>query len=469
MMPDTEAPRSLLWLVAAGFFMQTLDATIVNTALPVMATNLGQSPLQMQSVVIAYALTMAMVIPASGWFADQVGTRRAYFAAVLLFGIGSALCALSPTLPLLVGARVVQGLGGAMLLPVGRLAVMRSCGPNEFLPVMSVIAVPGLVGPLIGPTLGGWLVQYASWHWIFWINVPIAIAGGAATLRSMPDTRGVQAGRFDLAGYLMIAVGMVAVSLALDGLTELGLAHATVLVLLVFGLAALAGYWLHAAQRAHPLFPPRLFGIPTFGIGLLGNLFARLGGGAMPFLIPLFLQVGLGYTPARAGVTMIPVAAAAIAVKQVVTPLIRGLGYRRVLIANTLLVGLMMASFALLEGSEWWGVRVAQLAVFGAVNSLQFTAMNTVTLKDLSPQFASAGNSLLSMVQMLSMSLGVAAAGGLLGAFSHALSPARGPVPVFHATFVCIGLMTAASAWIFAQLGRGLVQAPEPRESIDLG
>jgi len=469
MMPDTQAPRSLLWLVAAGFFMQTLDATIVNTALPVMATNLGESPLQMQSVVIAYALTMAMAIPASGWFADKVGTRRAYFAAVLLFGAGSALCALSPTLPLLVASRAVQGLGGAMLLPVGRLAVMRSCSPDEFLPVMSVIAVPGLVGPLIGPTLGGWLAEYASWHWIFWINVPIALAGCLATLRSMPDTRGVQLGRFDLGGYLMIATGMVAVSLALDGLTELGLAHATVLVLLVFGLAALAGYWLHAAQSAQPLFPPRLFGIPTFGIGLIGNLFARLGGGAMPFLIPLFLQVGLGYSPARAGVTMIPVAAAAIAVKQGVTPLIRRLGYRRVLISNTLCIGLLMASFALLKGSEWWGIRVLQLAVFGACNSLQFTAMNTVTLKDLPAEFASGGNSLLSMVQMLSMSLGVAAAGGLLGGFASAYGTAQGAVPAFHATFICIGLMTAASAWIFAQLRRDVVPTPPRRESLDLG
>jgi EmrB/QacA subfamily drug resistance transporter len=461
--------RPLQWLVGVGFFMQTLDSTIVNTALPAMAKSLGESPLQMQSVVVAYALTMAMVIPASGFFADRVGTRRAYFAAVLLFGIGSAACALASTLPLLVLSRILQGCGGAMLLPVGRLAVMRSCTPQQFLPAMSVIAVPGLIGPLIGPTLGGWLVEYASWHWIFWINVPIALAGCAATLGAMPDTHGPRRGPFDLGGYLLIAAGMVAVSLALDGLSELQLGHATVLVLLVFGLAALAAYWLHAAQSAAPLFAAKLFGVPSFGIGILGNLFARLGSGAMPFLIPLFLQLGLGFSAAQSGMTMIPVAAAAILTKSGVTPLIRKLGYRRVLMGNTLLVGLAMVSFALLGSHEWWGLRLLQLALFGACNSLQFTAMNTVTLKDLSRDEASSGNSLLSMVQMLSMSLGVAAAGGMLGGFSHAFHDQADAIGVFHATFVCVGLMTAASAFIFAQLDRGVAPPVEHREHVEMG
>ena len=307
-----ELPHSaLLWLVAIGFLMQTLDATIVNTALPAMAATLHESPLQMQSVVVAYSLTMAMLIPASGLLADRVGTRPTYVAAIVLFVIGSMLCAMSTSLYALVAARVLQGCGGAMLLPVGRLAVMRAYPPPLFLAAMSFVTVPGLVGPLVGPTVGGWLVQYASWHWIFWINVPIGVVGSLAALRYMPNTRRSDLGRFDVAGYLMIAFGMVAISLALDGLSELGLGHAMVLILFVLGLASLTAYWLHAAQASSPLFSPSLFAVPSFSVGLLGNLFSRLGSGGMPFLLPLLLQVSLGYSPAQSGMTMIPVALAA--------------------------------------------------------------------------------------------------------------------------------------------------------------
>eukprot|EP01035_Chromulina_nebulosa_P031438 gene31438-41922_t len=229
--------KSLLWLVAVGFFMQTLDATIINTALPAMAASLGESPLRMQSVVVAYALTMAMLIPASGWIADRFGTRRIFFSAIVLFALGSVLCALSHSLGQLVAARVVQGLGGALLLPVGRLSLLRTVPRGEFLQAMSFVAIPGLIGPLLGPTLGGWLVQYASWHWIFLINVPVGLAGCLATLKYMPDLRGVVQKRFDSVGYAMLAFGMVAISLSLDGV---GLRQGGVMVVLIFGFASIA-------------------------------------------------------------------------------------------------------------------------------------------------------------------------------------------------------------------------------------
>ncbi|WP_300618894.1 multidrug transporter subunit MdtD [Dokdonella sp.] len=447
------AGRALLWLVAVGVFMQMLDSTIVNTALPVMADNLGESPLRMQSVVIAYALTMAMLIPASGWLADRFGTRRVFFFAITLFTLGSLLCGISHSLGQLVAARVVQGFGGAMLLPVGRLAVLRTCSRSEFLHAMSFVTVPGLIGPLIGPTLGGWLVQVLSWHWIFLINLPIGIAAAAATLRFMPDARREPA-RFDLGGYLMLSFSMVAISLSLDGLSGLGMQHAVVLVLAVFGLASLIAYWLHATRTAHPLFPLALFGVPTFRVGLLGNLFSRIGSGSMPFLIPLLLQVSLGYAPMQAGLMMIPVAIAGMLAKRFVVPLVRSLGYRRVLVGNTVLVGLAMASFALISHDQPMWLRVLQLACFGFVNSLQFTAMNTVTLRDLEGELASGGNSLLSMTMTLSMSLGVAMASGLLAAFASLSGSEHGAaaLPAFHGTFICVGLVTAASAWIFWQL-----------------
>ena len=447
------ARARLLWLVAIGFFIQTLDATIVNTALPAMAEDLQESPLRMQSGVVAYSVAMAMLIPASVWIADRVGMRRAFFGAIVAFVLGSVLCALSPTLDLLIAARVLQGFGGALLLPVGRLVILRTFPREEFLEAISFVAIPGLVGPLIGPTLGGWLVQVASWHWIFLINVPVGLIGLLATLRFMTPDTAVAAGRFDLAGYAMLAFGMVALSLGLDGLSGLGLRQAGVVLLMVFGLASLAAYWLHAARVAQPLFSPRLFDIPSMRIGLLGNLFARLGSGSMPFLVPLMFQVGLGYSPLYAGLMMLPVAIAGMAVKRAATPLITRLGYRRVLVGNTLAVALMMASFALMTPDQPLALRIAQLAAFGLVNSLQFTAMNTVTLKDLDHGTASSGNSLLSMVQMLAMGMGVAAAGAALGAYSEVFGSGQAQtLRAFQATFASMGLLTLAATFIFAQL-----------------
>ena len=450
---DDPALRILLWLVAVGFFMQTLDATIVNTALPAMAASLGESPLRMQSVVVAYSLTMAMLIPASGWVADRFGMRRVYVAAIVLFVIGSVLCAVSPSLSALVAARVVQGAGGALLLPVGRLVVLKTFPRERFLQAMSFVAIPGLIGPLIVPTLGGWLVEAVSWHWIFLINVPVGIVGALATLRYMPTPPATPVARFDLAGYLLLAFGMVAISLGLDGLSGLGLRQAAVLVLMIFGLASLTAYWLHALRRPDPLFSPRLFQVGSLRIGLLGNLFSRLGSSCMPFLIPLLLQLTMGYSPAQAGMMLLPVAIASMSVKRVTTPLITRYGYRRVLVVNTVLIGLTMVSFALSAPEQPLVWRVLQLALLGAVNSMQFTAMNTLTLKDLTPDAASSGNSLLSMVQMLAMGMGVAAAGAVLAAFTEVFGHGEAQaLPAFRATFACMALITIASAGIFWQL-----------------
>ena len=454
-------PRLLLWLVAIGFFMQTLDSTIVNTALPAMARSLGESPLRMQAVVVGYALTMAVVIPATGWLADRFGTQRIFLLAIALFTLGSAACAAAPSLTLLTAARVLQGVGGAMLLPVGRLVVLRAFPREQFLEAMSFVAIPGLVGPLNGPTLGGWLVEVASWHWIFLINLPVGLLGLLATLRHMPNLRHASPGRFDLGGYLLLAAAMVSISLSLDGLGGLGWARTLVVLLMVLGLAALAAYWLHALRSPAPLFAPALFTVASCRVGVLGNLFARIGSGAMPYLLPLLLQLALGFSPAQAGMMMLPVALASMGIKRPITHVINRLGYRPVLVGNTVLLGLMIAGFALMTPQQPLWLRIAQLALFGAVNSTQFTSMNAVTLKDLAPERAASGNSLFSMVQMLGMSLGVTCAAALLHAFSDWLggaAPAQS-LPVFRASFVAIGAMTAASAAIFWQLapdGQGL-------------
>ena len=458
MAPASSSPaasgRSLLWLVAIGFFMQTLDATIVNTALPAMAASLGESPLRMQSVVVAYSLTMAMLIPASGWIADRFGTRRVYLLAIALFALGSLLCAISQSLGALVASRVVQGLGGALLMPVGRLAVLRAFPREQFLRAMGFIAIPGLIGPLMGPSLGGWLVEVASWHWIFLINLPVALLGAAMSMLFMPAGRVPPPGAFDLSGFLLLSGGMVAVSLSFGGVSELGLRHATVVVLMVFGLVSLAAYWLHALRHPAPLFSPSLFSVASLRVGLLGNLFARLGSSCMPFLVPLLMQVSMRYSPAQAGMMMLPMAAAGMAAKPLVTRLILRVGYRKVLVANTVALGSIMASFALITPGQPVWTLLLHLACFGMVNSMQFTAMNTITLKDMEGPAASSGNSLLSMVQMLAMSLGVAVAASVLAGFTGYFEAAgtEQTLTAFHATFGVMGLVTIASAWIFWQL-----------------
>ncbi|HVE07168.1 MAG TPA: multidrug transporter subunit MdtD [Paraburkholderia sp.] len=450
----------MLWIVATGFFMQTLDSTIVNTALPAMATSLGELPLRMQSVVIAYSLTMAVMIPVSGWLADKLGTRRVFMSATAVFTIGSLLCANAHTLQQLVLWRILQGVGGAMLLPVGRLAVLRVFPAERYLPALSFVAIPGLIGPLIGPTLGGWLVQIASWHWIFLINLPVGIVGCIATSIFMPDARNPDTHKFDLKGYLLLIVAMIAISMALDGRGEFGFEHATVLVLLILSLGFFVAYGLHAVRDPQPIFSLDLFKIHTFSVGILGNLFARIGAGSMPYLLPLLLQISLGYSAFQAGLMMLPVAAAGMTSKRLVTQLIFRYGYRRVLVSNTVLVGLAMASFGLTSAHQPLWLRLVQLAFFGGVNSMQFTAMNTLTLKDLGTGGASSGNSLFSLVQMLAMSLGVTVAGAMLTTFTGLLPRVTeaNSLPAFHATFLCVGIITAGTSWIFAQLAPDIRQ-----------
>ena len=464
---DAITARWIPWVVAIAFFMQSLDGTILNTALPAMARDLAEDPLRMQSVIIAYMLTVAILIPASGWIADRFGTKRIFFGAILLFSFGSLLCALSSSLGMLVGARVIQGLGGALMLPVGRLVVLRAYPRSELVRIMGFITIPGLLGPLLGPTMGGWLVQYLSWHWIFLLNLPVGVVGCYAVWRFIPDLRGSERTRFDGLGFVLFGAAMVLITIAMEGLGELHLPHLRVMVLLFAGMACLAAYWLRAGHIDNPLFSPTLFRTRSFAVGILGNIFARLGSGALPFLVPLLLQIALGYSPSQAGMSMIPLAAAAMVAKSVARPLIERFGYRIVLTANTLLLGLLLASLGLVDQSTPYALLLFQLAVLGAVNSLQFTAMNTVTLIDLDDASASSGNSLLSVVAQLALSLGVACAGALLGGFSAAgvSEGVSTTLEAFQLTFLTVGVMSMLAAAIFLQLsktdGRRAVR-PEP-------
>jgi EmrB/QacA subfamily drug resistance transporter len=464
---DARTLRWLPWVVAIAFFMQSLDGTILNTALPAMARSLNEDPLRMQSVVIAYMLTVALLIPASGWIADRFGIKRIFFGAILLFSIGSLLCALSGSLGLLVAARVIQGLGGALMVPIGRLIVLRAYPRSELVRIMSFITVPGLLGPLMGPTVGGWMVEYLSWHWIFLINIPVGLIGCYAVNALVPDLPGGARTRFDGVGFVLFGASMVLITIALEGLGELHLPHMRVVLLLFGGLACLAAYWLRAGNIGYPLFGPSLFRIRSFAVGIFGNLFARLGSGALPFLVPLLLQVALGYSPSKAGMSMIPLAVAAMISKSLARPLIERLGYRVVLTSNTLLLGILLASLSLVDGGTPYWLLLIHLGLMGAVNSLQFTAMNAVTLIDLDDDSAASGNSLLSVVAQLSLSLGVACAAALLGGFTDDVSTGEvsGVLAAFQLTFLSVGVLSMLAAGIFLQLSpkeKRSVPRPEP-------
>jgi EmrB/QacA subfamily drug resistance transporter len=455
---ENPSRKALLWIVAAGFFMQTLDSTIVNTALPSMAHSLRESPLAMQPVVVAYTLTMAMLTPASGWLADRFGTRATYLVSILLFVIGSVCCAGAHTLPQLVASRVLQGIGGSMLIPIGRLTILRSVTAEQYIAALATVSVAGQLGPLLGPTLGGWLVQVASWHWIFLINVPIGMVGLWAVRRHVPLGRLDDAPPFDLFGFVLLSLCMVAFSLALDVPMPTHKAAWSTGLFIVSALAAIV-YVPHARRNKAPLFRLGLFREPNFSVGLIGNLVARIGSSAVPFLLPLLLQVQLGYTPLHSGLMMIPAAFAGIVSKAWITGLIKRYGYEKFLLVNTGIVGASIASFALIN-AEWplW-LQLVQLAVFGGANSMQFAAMNSVTLKDLHKNDAGSGNSLFSMVQMLAMGLGATIGGGLVGLLSHDLGSTA---LAFRYTFIAVGVITLLSGVVFRWLDEVKFKAGQP-------
>nr|WP_183797763.1 DHA2 family efflux MFS transporter permease subunit [Paraburkholderia fungorum] len=455
-MNKDSAQTALLWIVAAGFFMQSLDTTIVNTALPSIARSLHVAPLAMQPIVVAYTLTMAMLTPASGWLADRFGTRRVYFAAILIFVLGSLCCASAHTLGQLVLARVLQGLGGSMLLPIGRLAVLRSVSSEQYVSALAFISIAGQLGPIAGPTLGGWFVQAITWHWIFLINVPIGALGLYAVQRFLPAHGETQAPPFDFVGCGLLSLCMIAFSLAVDAPVP---SHRLAWSAGLFALAVVSAlaYIPHARRRSNPLFKLALFREPNFSVGLIGNLVCRVGSSAVPFLVPLLLQLQLGYTPLHSGLMMLPAALAGTLTKRWIAPLVRRYGYDTFLLVNTVIVGSSIVALALITRGTPLIVGIVILAVFGGANSMQFAAMNSVTLKGLSHEDAGSGNSLFSMVQMLAIGLGVSIGGGLVNLFSAQWgSAALG----FRLSFVCVGVITLVSAWIF----RRLDEAPVTRE-----
>ncbi|WP_312924307.1 MFS transporter [Atlantibacter hermannii] len=450
----TELPNNVrwqLWIVAFGFFMQTLDTTIVNTALPSMARSLGEDPLHMHMVIVSYVLTVAVMLPASGWLADRVGVRNIFFSAIVLFTLGSLFCALASTLNGLIMARVVQGIGGAMMVPVGRLTVMKIVPRDQYMAAMTFVTLPGQIGPLLGPALGGILVEYASWHWIFLINLPVGIVGAVATLWLMPNYT-MQTRRFDFSGFLLLAFGMAALTLALDGQKTLGIPTAWLGLMVAGGVIALGLYLKHARGNDRALFRLELFRTRSFSTGLLGSFFGRIGSGMLPFMTPVFLQIGLGFSPFHAGLMMMPIVLGSMGIKRIVVQIVNRFGYRHVLVFSTLALALITLLFMGTALQGWIWILPVVLLLQGVINAIRFSTMNTLTLKDLPDALASGGNGLLSMVMQLSMSLGVSVAGLLLGAFGHQHLTLESAQSVFLYTYLSMAVIIALPALIFSRV-----------------
>ena len=443
--------RLLVLLVSIGFFMQGLDTTIVNTAIPSMAVHLNEDPLNMHSVVVAYVLSVAACIPLSGWLADRFGARNIYFSAIIIFTLASLGCGQSDSLNELLFYRVLQGIGGALLLPVGRLAMLKVIPRAQFLSAMSLMSLAGLIGPLIGPTLGGWLVEVTTWHWIFLINIPMGVLGCLITFKAMPNVTEPTVPHFDFWGFFLLVIAMAGLSLGIENFASTSHSLYWSIGLVCTGVVACITYALHSHNHQNALFRSKMFRNKIYALGVLGNFFARLGGNAMPFLIPLMLQVAFGFKPFVTGLLMIPIVLGALASKPLIRPIIQRFGYRNVLLVNTLLVGACIASFALNSADTPIWLRTLHFFIFGMLNSLQFVSMNTLTLKDLPQQDASSGNSFLSMIMMVSMSIGVALAGTLVNVFS-AYFDANHITVAFHATLICLGCINIITALIFWQI-----------------
>lgn len=445
--------RWQLWIVAFGFFMQSLDTTIVNTALPSMAASLGESPLHMHMVIVSYVLTVAVMLPASGWLADKVGVRNIFFTAIVLFTAGSLFCAQANTLDQLIMARALQGIGGAMMVPVGRLTVMKIVPRAQYMAAMTFVTLPGQVGPLLGPALGGVLVEYASWHWIFLINLPVGIVGAIATLVLMPNYK-MQTRRFDKVGFILLAVGMATLTLALDGQKGLGISTLSLSLLVLIGVLSLLWYLWHARGNDQALFRLSLFENRTFRLGLLGSFVGRLGSGMLPFMTPVFLQIGLGFSPFHAGLMMIPMVLGSMGMKRIVVQVVNRFGYRHVLVASTLGLATITLLFMAVALMGWYYALPVVLFFQGMINSTRFSSMNTLTLKDLPDELASSGNSLLSMIMQLSMSIGVTLAGLLLGLYGQQHLSADNAVAhqVFLYTYLSMAVIIALPAFIFARV-----------------
>jgi EmrB/QacA subfamily drug resistance transporter len=440
------------FIVGCALFMQMLDSTVVATALPSMAVDFATTAVHMNITITAYLLSTAVFVPISGWAADRFGGQRVFLAAIALFALSSAGCAASQTLAQLVGARVIQGAAGAMMVPVGRIVLLRRIPKSELLKAMAFLTLPALLGPVIGPPVGGFLVTYASWHWIFLINIPVGILGILLVLRFIPHLPPDTRPRLDTMGFLLSGLSMAAAMTCLEALGHESMGLWPVLGLIALGLVCGVLYVRHSRHVTYPIIDLSLLRTQTFAVSVLGGNLCRFATGASPFLLAILLQVGFGLSAFSAGMITFTSAAGALVMKLVATPIVSRFGFRRVLTVNALISASLTAACALFQADTPVWLMILVLLIGGFFRSLQFTAINALTYADLDSAQMSRASSFSAMAQQLGVSLGVACAAVTLN-LSISL---RGAVEASRTDvmwgFAVVSLMAAASALSFRRL-----------------
>jgi EmrB/QacA subfamily drug resistance transporter len=471
---DRPAPRRRLvpLVVACALFMENLDSTVLATALPAIARSLGENPLHLNLAITSYLLSLAVFIPISGWIADRYGARRIFCAAILIFTLGSIACAFAESFWGFVLARVLQGMGGAMMVPVGRLVLLRSVAKADLVSAMAFVTIPALIGPIVGPPLGGFLTTYLSWRWIFWINVPIGVLGIALALLLIRDLREERPPPLDLRGFALTALGLSALMLGFETIGRGMLPAAGVAVLLAAGATAIALYVRHARRAPHPVLDLSLLAIGTFRAAVVGGFLFRIGVGAIPFLLPLMLQVGFGMNPLESGLLTFAAAIGAITMKMTAKPILRRFGFRAVLTVNALVSAAFIAATGLLEATTPTALILAVLLLGGFFRSLEFTSINALAYSDVPRERMSRATSFASMGQQLSLSIGVGTGALIL----HAVVTLRGgdgaAAGDFAPAFFAVAAASALAALIFRRLpadAAAEVAGRRPAESDALG
>jgi EmrB/QacA subfamily drug resistance transporter len=444
--------RVIPLIVAAALFMENMDSTVIATSLPAIAADIGTSPLTLKLAITSYLLSLAVFIPASGWTADRFGARTVFSIAIAVFMAGSIGCALSSSVTDFVVARIIQGIGGAMMTPVGRLVLLRSIDKSALVNAMTWVTVPALIGPVLGPPLGGFITTFFSWHWIFLINIPIGILGIFMAQRYIDPIRSEHRERFDLYGMVWagIGVGGIAFGLSVAGLNLLPWPIVTALV--IVGIISMTIYIIHAKRTSSPVLDFGLLRLPTMYACVTGGFLFRLGVGALPFLLPLLMQIGFGLSPFQSGLVTFSSALGSMGMKTLAARIIRTFGFRNIMVINAAISSLFLAACALFTVTTPILLIMIILVVGGFFRSLQFTAINTLAYAEVDPARMSRATTLVSVNQQLAISAGVA-----IGAFSvestmlvHRVSELT--ATDFGPAFVIVSLLSATSSIFFFRM-----------------